>query len=183
VRRESESKTKGKSSSKDKYSKGKYAPKKQSSRRDQGHAANDNDTSSTELKSSSNSDADDSNSEVDKICYVLKAKNYKIPESCWCGDTSCTTHITDQLNLFRGLLTKIKRRTIKVRGRRLYSDKIGTTEIKVAGVSLLLPNTLYVKGLGINLLLSQKICSKWECFRIFNEDSMWFISENKKVVL
>jgi hypothetical protein len=91
--------------------------------------------------------------------------------------------MTDQLNLFRGPLTKIKRRTIKVRGRRLYSDKIGTVEIKVAGVFLLLLNTLYVKGLGINLLLSQKICSKWECFRIFNKDSMWFISKNKKVVL
>ena len=82
VRKESKSKTKGKSSSKDKYSKGKYAPKKQSSWRDQGHATNDNDTLSIELKSSSNLDADDSDSKVDKICYVLKAKNYKIPESC-----------------------------------------------------------------------------------------------------
>ena len=80
--RESKSKTKGKSSSKDKYSKGKYASKKQSSQRDQGHTTNDNDTSSIELKSSSNSDADDSNSKVDEICYVSKAKNYKIPESC-----------------------------------------------------------------------------------------------------
>ena len=62
--------------------------------------------------------------------------------------------MTDQLNLFRGPLTKIKRRTIKVRGRRLYLDKIGTIEIKVASVSLLLLNTLYVKGLRINLLLS-----------------------------
>jgi hypothetical protein len=172
VRRESKSKTKGKSSSKDKYSKGKYASKKQSSRRDQGHAANDNDTSNTELESSSTSDADDSDSEVDEICHVSKAKNRKIPESCWCGDTGCTTYMTDQLNLFRGLLTKIKRRTIKVGGGKLYSDEIGTTEMKVAGVSLLLPNTLYVKGLGMNLLSSRKICSEWECFGIFNEDSM-----------
>ena len=77
MRKESKDKYKDK-----KYNKDKYASKKQSSRRDQGHAANDNDTSNTELQSSSTSDADDSNSKVDEICHVSKAKNYKIPKSC-----------------------------------------------------------------------------------------------------
>jgi hypothetical protein len=51
----------------------------------------------------------------------------------------------------------IKRRTIKVKGGRLYTDFIGQVKIKVASVSLILKDVLYVPGLGVNLLLSRKL--------------------------
>ncbi len=52
----------------------------------------------------------------------------------------------------------IKRRTIKVGGGRLYTDFKERVKIRVAGVSLILKDILYVPGLGINLLLSRKLC-------------------------
>ena len=91
--------------------------------------------------------------------------------------------MTDKPILFRGPMIKIKRRTVKVGGGRLYADHMGQVEMKVSGVSLLLENVLFVPGLGVNLLSSRKLCTDWNCLGIFNDKSMWFISENKQVVL
>jgi hypothetical protein len=51
----------------------------------------------------------------------------------------------------------IKRRTVKVGGGRLYADFKEQVKIRVAGVSLILEDILYVPGLGVNLLLSRKL--------------------------
>ena len=65
--------------------------------------------------------------------------------------------MTDEPNLFRGTVVPIPRCTVKVRGGKLYVDFMGQAEMKVAGVSILLDNVLYVPGLGVNLLSSQKL--------------------------
>jgi hypothetical protein len=65
----------------------------------------------------------------------------------------------------------------------LYADFKGQVEMRVAGVSLILEDVLYVPGLGVNLLSSRKLCTAWNCLGVFNSDSMWFISENKQVIL
>ena len=52
----------------------------------------------------------------------------------------------------------IKRRTVKVGGGRLYTEFKERVEIRVASVSLILEDILYIPGLGINLLLSRKLC-------------------------
>ena len=62
--------------------------------------------------------------------------------------------MTDDPNLFRGTIVPIKRHTIKVKGGQLFVDSIGQVEMRVAGVSLILDDILYVPGLGINLLSS-----------------------------
>lgn len=142
-----------------------------------GRAANDNSNSDT------SSEMDSEDEDVDETCHISKSKSCKIPESSWCGDTGCTAHMTDQLDLFRGPLIKIKRRTIRVGGGKLYADEMGTAEMKVGGVSLLLNNALYVPGLGMNLLSSRKICSERKCVGVFNEDSMWFISEDSNAII
>ena len=62
--------------------------------------------------------------------------------------------MTNKPTLFRGLMVKIKRRTIKVRGGLLYTNFIEIVKIKVNKEALLLNNVLYVPSLSANLLLS-----------------------------
>jgi hypothetical protein len=70
-----------------------------------------------------------------------------------------SSHITDNKSLFRLQLTPIRCRTILVGSSQLYSDFIGTTELKVKGSgSILLSNILYIPNLGVNLLSSRKLC-------------------------
>jgi hypothetical protein len=123
--------------------------------------------------------------EEEEECHFSKekAQNCKIPESDWCSDSGCTAHMTDKPDLFRGPMIPIKRRAVKVGGGRLYANFKGQVEMRVAGVSLILEDVLYVPGLGVNLLSSRKLCSEWNCLGIFNSSSMWFISEDKQVIL
>jgi hypothetical protein len=67
--------------------------------------------------------------------------------------------MTDQLQLFRGPLMRIRRRTIKIGGGKLYSDYINTVEMRVRdGESTRLAKTLYIPELGVNLLSGRKLC-------------------------
>jgi hypothetical protein len=74
------------------------------------------------------------------------------------ANTGVSTYITDQLQLFRGPLMRIRRRTIKIRGEDLYSDYISTVEMRVRnGESTRLAKTLYVPELKINLLSGRRL--------------------------
>lgn len=69
--------------------------------------------------------------------------------------------MTDQLRLFRGPLTRIRRCKIKVGGGRLYADYRGTVTMRdQAGNSILLSSVLYVPKLGVNLLSGKRMCEK-----------------------
>ena len=80
--------------------------------------------------------------------------------------------MTNKPTLFRGPIVKIRRRTIKVKGRRLYTDSIRTVKMKVTSESLLLNNILYVLNLGANLLLSYRFYSNRKYLGIFNNNMM-----------
>ncbi len=67
-------------------------------------------------------------------------------------------YITNKPDLFRGLIILIKRRIVKVRRGRLYTDFKRRVKIRVASVSLILEDILYIPSLGINLFLSRKLC-------------------------
>ncbi len=67
-------------------------------------------------------------------------------------------YITNKPDLFKGLIIPIKRRIIKVGGGRLYTDSKRRIKIRVASVSLILEDILYIPRLGINLFLSRKLC-------------------------
>ena len=59
--------------------------------------------------------------------------------------------------MFRGLIILIKRRTIKVGGGRLYTEFKERVKIRVASISLILKDILYIPSLGINIFLSRKL--------------------------
>ncbi len=60
--------------------------------------------------------------------------------------------------MFKGLIILIKRRIIKVGEERLYTEFKERIEIRVASISLILEDILYIPSLGINLFLSHKLC-------------------------
>jgi hypothetical protein len=149
---------------------------------EKGLAADDNDSSSSNGTTPEATEPE--SSEDEEVCHFSKDKaSCKIPKSNWCSDSGCTTHMTDDPNLFRGAMAKVKRRTVKVGGGKLYADFMGVVEMRVGDTSLLLENVLYVPGLGVNLLSSRKLCLDWKCLGVFNDQSMWFVSDNKQVVL
>ncbi|KAK6579491.1 hypothetical protein PZA11_008027 [Diplocarpon coronariae] len=76
--------------------------------------------------------------------------------------------MTNKPYLFKGLLTKIKRRSIKVGSRRLYADSIGIVEMNIASISFLLQNVLLIPSLGINLLSNRKIYIELNYIGVFN---------------
>jgi hypothetical protein len=83
--------------------------------------------------------------------------------------------MTNQTQLFRGPLIPIPRRTIRVRGGKLYSSFKGMVEIKVdSRGSINLSDVLYVPKLGVNLLSSRKICSQ-NATSMFDDKRMSFI--------
>ncbi len=73
-------------------------------------------------------------------------------------DSGYIVYITNKPDLFKSPIILIKRRTIKVGRGRLYTDFKERIKIRVASVSLILKDILYVFSLGINLLLSRKLC-------------------------
>lgn len=74
-------------------------------------------SSSDSLTNESSEESENDGDSEDEQCHFTKEQSAsKIPESNWCSDSGCTTHMTDQSTLFRGAMKKIKRRTIKVEG-------------------------------------------------------------------
>ena len=118
-------------------------------------ADEDSDDESDESEDSSKDE------DYEKIAALSKAAAGKVPKSAWVADSGASSYITDQLRLFNGPLIRIKRRTIKVGGGKLYADYCGTVTIKDRqGNSVLLSSTLYIPQLGVNLLSGKKICEK-----------------------
>ena len=109
-----------------------------------------NTSSVSESYDEDDSDIDD---EVAALCTELVSKDL------WIADTGASSPMTDNLRLFRGPLTPIRRRTIKVGGGVLYSDQRGTAEMIGRNGRTQLAKCLYVPGLGVNLLSGRRLCS------------------------
>jgi hypothetical protein len=64
----------------------------------------------------------------------------------------------------------------------IYIDYKGIVELVCKdGSSLLLQDTLYIPGLGVNLVSARKICQA-SLKGSFNENTIYFIQGNKKVI-
>lgn len=130
-----------------------------------------------DLGSSEDSTESESTTEDDECANFSKEDASKTPHSRWVADTGASTHMTDQLQLFRGDLIPIKRRTIKVPGGRMYASQSGTVKLKVkGGNSMLLEHVLYVPNIGASLLSGRRMC-RGEFTGGFTADK-WYIMNN-----
>jgi hypothetical protein len=69
--------------------------------------------------------------------------------------------MTDQLRLFSDPLVRIKRRTIKVGGGKLYANHCGTAVMQDRhGNSVSLSSVLHGPKLGVNLFSGRRMCQK-----------------------
>lgn len=125
-----------------------------------------------------NSISDEKNQETDeeaeeeKIAALSEEMISKILKSHWVADIDASSHMTDQLQLFRSSLKSIRRRTIKIERGRLFSDQRETTVMRVKSDQCLLTNVLYVSNLGVNLLSEKKLCQN-DLMRIFDEKGLY----------
>ena len=110
-------------------------------------------SSESSSKSDSKEEAEVATIAIDEIAILAKHQPIK---SIWISDTSATSYITDQLELFSSL-KPIPRRTIKVSGGKLYSTSIGIAKIVAESGSALLKDILYVPKLGVNLLSGKRV--------------------------
>ena len=78
----------------------------------------------------------------------------------------------DQFRLFNKLLKSIKRRTIKIEKRKLYSNQCDTMMMKVKNDESRLTKILYVSNLEINLLFARRFI-KCELRKSFNNDDLY----------
>ena len=126
--------------------------------KDKNHKSYAADGATSESESSADDTPEDELS--DEIAAISKDNlTSKIFTSRWIADIGASTHMTDQLQLFRGPLTKIKRRIIKVGRVKLYSDHMSTAVIRIPKRrSLRLKKTSFVPSLGVNLLSGRKMC-------------------------
>jgi hypothetical protein len=75
--------------------------------------------SESELETSTNTS--DSEDEEVETCRLSKDILGKASPSTWAGDTSASSHMSDQPSLFRQII-KIKQRLVRVRGGELHAD-------------------------------------------------------------
>ena len=155
--------------------------KPQSEKREQGHAAKEDDSTDELSDNYSTTDSTDSD-ELVEHAHLTRDEIRKIPHSSWCSDSCASSHMTDDKTLFRSPLIPIRRRTILVGGGQLFADWMGTAELRVKGSgSILISNVLYVPNLGVNLLSSKKLCSKGLIFT--GDDKKMAFWRNQEKVL
>ncbi|KAI7159413.1 hypothetical protein KC324_g13609 [Hortaea werneckii] len=107
----------------------------------------------------------------------------KLPSTQWLLESGASNHMTDQLSLFRGQLTKITRRWIKVGGGFLSSEYSGDVEVKDQnGFTLLLP-ALYVPKLGVNLISGDKLTKEFQLKGLLMHPTFTFVDQNWDPVL
>ena len=126
-------------------------------------------------KSSTALPQDGDDDSFDDTAAISREAISKIPPSIWVSDTAATSHMTDDIHLFRGPLNPIRRRRIRVGGGELWSDKMGTVKMKIkGGNSALLHNVLFVPNLGVNLMSARKVCSNSSIQGSFDMNTMVF---------
>jgi len=130
--------------------------------RDQANMANvDSSNDYTDDYTTTDSDSDTTECELVEHAHLTRDEIRKVPYSSWCSDSCASSHMTDDISLFRTPLVSIQPRAILVGGGQLFANEKGTAELKVKGSgSVLISNVLYVPKLGVNLLSTKRLCSK-----------------------
>jgi hypothetical protein len=153
---------KSKRSSSDKKPKSKRRSK---SKKENGYAANYVDNSSPSNNSDSNetsssSDSDDHKPKVEKV-HLSRVKLSKATPADWIFDTGATSHMADNIHLFRQPLRQVPEVIIQCGGGELSSDQRGTaTVVCEDGSWCEMEDVLFVPNLGVNLISAKRLCKK-----------------------
>jgi hypothetical protein len=113
---------------------------------------------------------------------ALQARG-KLPCQGWMLDSGCSSHMSDQLTLFRGPLIQIRRRWIKVGGGYLFSDHIGEALVQPEKGKSSTLWALYVPQLGVNLISCRKLCSDLGVSGDLDSNSFRILNKDKQIVL
>ena len=124
----------------------------------------------------------DDEKDMKEIAALFKKLISKILKFDWIADIDASSHMTDQLQLFSESLKLIKRRTIKIKEKRLYSDQCKTTIMRIKNEENWLIEMLYVPDLEVNLLSERRFIKK-ELRESFNDDDLYMhIKQNTEML-
>ena len=138
-----------------------------------------------DFSSFSNFDIDiDSNNEkhMKKIVALFKKLISRLFKFVWVADTDVSSHMIDDFRLFSESLKSIKRRTIKIEKKRLYSNQCDSVTMRVKNDESMLTKVLYVFDFDVNLLFVKHFIKK-KLIKDFNDDSLFMrIKQNIEVL-
>lgn len=138
------------------------------------------DNDSEENHSDYQSVDEDAESEAEE-CHISKDRISKANSTEWYADTGASSHMSDQLSLFRNLKS-IRLRIVRVGGGVMYCRQKGTVNVVCKdGSRMLLSDVLYVPGLGVNLLSARRTCEAGLKGR-FDPQYMYFQKKNIKII-
>ena len=128
-----------------------------------------------DFSSFSNFDIDiDSNNEkhMKKIVVLFKKLINKFLKFVWIANIDVSSHRIDDFRLFNEFLKSIKRRTIKIEKRRLYSNQCDSMTMRVKNNESMLTKVFYVFDFDVNLLFDKHFIKK-KLIKNFNDDNLF----------
>ena len=118
----------------------------------------------------------DNEENMKEIIALFKELINIILKSNWIVDIDVTSHMIDQLRLFSESLRFIKRRTIKIEEKRLYSNQCETMTMKILNDECKLTKILYVLDIEINLLFERRFTRR-DLRESFDNDDLYIHSK------
>ena len=91
--------------------------------------------------------------------------------------------MTDQISLFRGPLTVIKRRWVKVGGGFLSFENVGMAAVQDGHGGEIMLEVFYVPKLGVNLVSCRKLCLEFQVHGVMWDDAFYFLDQNEQLIL
>ena len=107
-----------------------------------------------EVESTSRPELPSDSDKTDEVAYITVEAKGRYPSSEWLLDSCASSHMTNQLSLFRGPLMELpNKKWIKVGGSYLKATHIGKAVIgRKKGQQVVLKGVLFVLGLRVNLV-------------------------------
>ena len=113
---------------------------------------------------------------------ISKKALRKISKHKWLADTGATSHMTNDLNIYRSPLEPCHK-VIQIGGGKLYSTFRGVAEIVLTDKSsTLLSNCLLVLNLNISLFSIKRICLNQLIKGSFNSERICFYKNKEKIL-
>ena len=125
----------------------------------------------------------DSNNEkhMKKIVVLFKKLINRLFKFVWIANTDVSSHMIDDFRFFNEFLKSIKKRTIKIEKRRLYSNQCDSMTMRVKNDENMLTKVFYVFDFDVNFLFVKHFIKK-RLIKDFNDDSLFMrIKQNIEI--